>query len=337
MTQTQDEQNVQASGSQTQQSTNPVANEQDVLASDNQAEDIVMTEETSSKEHTIDYEIGESAVSSLINNGSAVISSWVEKIKWFWKAGVEWVQNVASQWVESVKDTLAQWWDMLKETSQNAIEWIKNVWQDIKEWFWNIISWASSGGWVLESWKAVVQWTVSTATNVVWNAATNVMETWTSVVSWAVWAVSNVATSATNVVKDSVNNIAWAVLPWQAAQGVANFNEKVSQWAQDLWAKAKETIQETGEKAKWFFSWLWDNFKSWFSSNDAKKVMDEINAPLETDVQAQQQATPQVQQPVAPQVQQPATPQVEQPAAPQVQQPAEVQLWDTQQPTNPTA
>jgi hypothetical protein len=75
MTQTQDEQNVQASGSQTQQSTNPVANEQDVLASDNQAEDIVMTEETSSKEHTIDYEIGESAVSSLINNGSAVISS----------------------------------------------------------------------------------------------------------------------------------------------------------------------------------------------------------------------------------------------------------------------
>ena len=135
MTQTQDEQNVQASGSQTQQSTNPVANEQDVLASDNQAEDIVMTEETSSKEHTIDYEIGESAVSSLINNGSAVISSWVEKIKWFWKAGVEWVQNVASQWVESVKDTLAQWWDILKETSQNAIEWIKNVWQDIKEWF----------------------------------------------------------------------------------------------------------------------------------------------------------------------------------------------------------
>ncbi len=269
---------------------------------------------------------------SLIDDGKELITdtlnSGVEKIKWVWQAWIEWVKSAASQWVESVKDTIEQWWNILKETSQNTIEWIKGVWQNIKEWFWDIVAWVTSGGWVLESWKAVVKWSVTTATNVVWNATTNVIETWTSVVNWAVWAVSNVATSAGNVVKDSINNVAWTVLPEQAAQKVANFQDKVSQWAQDLWTMARETLQETWQKAKWFFANLRDNFKSWFSSKDAQKVMDEVNAPLE--VTAQQPATPQVQQP--------ATPQVQQPTAPQVQQPEEVQLWDIQQPTqtNPT-
>lgn len=82
-------------------------------------------------------------------------------------------------------------------------------------------------------------------------------------------------------------------------------------------------MEETGQKAKGFFANLWDNFKSSFSSKEAKKVMDEVNAPLDTS--AQQPATPQVQQPATPQVQQPAAPQVQQPATPQVQKPAEVQ------------
>ena len=73
--------------------------------------------------------------------------------------------------------------------------------------------------------------------------------------------------------------------------------------------------------------------------------MDEVNAPLDISVQAQQPAAPQVQQPVnpgvvqpaAPQVQQPVNPGVAQPVTPQVQQPAnEVQPGDIQQPTQAT-
>lgn len=261
------------------------------------------------------------------------VNTGVETIQWVWQAWIEWIQNAASQGVESVTSTLQQWWDTLKQTWQSAVQGVMWVWEDLKEGMWNIISGATSGNWVIESGTAVVQGTVSTATNVVGNAATNVMDTWTSVVNNTVWAVTNVATGATNVVKDSVNNIVWAVLPGQVGQGVTNLSNTVTQSALDLWNKAQETLQQTGEKAKWFFSGLRGNLTSGFSSKDAQKVLDEANAPINPQ-EIQQPAAPQVQQPVAPQVQQPAAPQVQQPAAPQVQQPAtpEVQPWDTQQP-----
>ena len=268
---------------------------------------------------------------SFIDSGKEVVSetlnTGMEKIQWVWQAGVEWIQNAASQWVESMTSALGQWGDILKEWWQNTIEWIKGVWDDLKNWLENIVSWATSGNWVVESGTAVVKWTVSTTANVVWNAATNAMDTGTTVVNGAVWAVSNVATWATNVVKDSVNNVVWAVLPGQAAQWVANFTNTVSQWAQNLWAKAKDTIQDAGETAKWFFSGLWGNIKWTLSSKEAQRVIDDANAPIDT-----------TQQPAAPQVAQPAAaPEVAQPAAPQVEQPAttEVQPWDIQQPTNP--
>lgn len=94
-------------------------------------------------------------------------------------------------------------------------------------------------------------------------------------------------------------------------------------------------MQETGEKAKGFFSGLRDNLKSSFNSKEAQKVLDEASAPIDT-TQVQQPVAPQVQQPTAPQVQQPTAPQTQQPTAPQVQQPAtpEVQPGDVQQPTN---
>lgn len=333
MTQTQDEQNVST----------PVTPSQDNVTSDPEATTNQhtydettnnITTETKGIVNDVDSDSSNNWLlhayeiqwDSLIDNGKEIISetlnTGMEKIQWIWQAGVEWIQNAASQWVESITSTLEQWWDLLREWWQNTIEWIKGIWQDLKDGFWNIISEATSGKGVIESWTAIVQWTVNTATNVVWNAATNVMNTWTSVVNGTIWAVSNVATWAGNVVKDSVNNIAWAVLPGQAAQWVTNFTNTVSQWAQDLWNKAKETLQETGQKAKWFFTGLWDNFKSWFS-NDAQKVIDEANAPIETT----QQTTSQVQQPTESQPQQPTES--------QAQQPAEIQAWDTQQPTNP--
>ena len=266
-------------------------------------------------------------------------SQWVEAIQWVWQAWIEWVQNVASQWVESVTTTLQQWWDTLKQTWESTVQWVMWVWEDLKEGIWNIVSGATSGNGVIESGTAVVQGTVSTATNVVWNAATSAMDTWTSVVNGTVGTVTNVATWATNVVKDSVNNIVWSVLPGQAGQWITNLSNTVTQSALDLWNKASETLQETGEKAKWFFSGLRGNLTSSLNSKEAQKVMDEANAPMDMNAQnqqAQQPAAPQVQQPVAPQVQQPAAPQVQQPAAPEAQQPVapQVQPWDIQQPTN---
>lgn len=336
MTQTQDEQKEVTSVQDNM--TNSTTEDTNQLVNDGLADNTV-AETTSDNipgpSHDWLLEADEIQGDTLIESGKEFISwtlnTGVEKVKWIWQAWIEWVKSAASQWVESVKDTLEKWWDILKETSQSAIEGIKGVWQDIKEWFWNVVAWVTSGEWVLESGKAVVQWTVTTTANVVGNVASNVMDTWTSVVNWAVWAVSNVVTSAWNVVKNSVNDVAWAVLPWQVAQKVENFQDKVSQWAQDLWVKARETLQETWQKAKWFFANLRDNFKSAFSSKDAQKVMDEVNAPIE--IAAQQPAAPQAQQPAAPQVQQPAAPQVQQPVAPQVQQPVEVQPWDIQQPT----
>jgi hypothetical protein len=210
------------------------------------------------------------------------------------------------------------------------------MWQDLKEGFWNTFSEATSGKWVLEWGKATIQGAVTTTANVVGNATTNTVEAGQSVVNWTIWAAWNIATWAGNVVKDSINNVAWAVLPEQAAQKVSDFQDKVSQWAQDLWVKAKDTLQETWQKAKWFFSGLRDKFKTGFSSKDAQKVIDEANAPVDRSQQPANpvvaQPAPQVQQPVAPEVTQPVTPEVAQPT-PQVQQPTEVQPGDVQQPT----
>ena len=156
------------------------------------------------------------------------------------------------------------------------------------------------------------------------------MDTGTTVVNGTVWAVSNVASWAANVVTNSVNNVAWSILPEQAAQWVANFTNTVSQWAQTLWEKATDTIKDAWETAKWFFSGLWGNIKWTLSNSNAQKVMDEANAPLETP----QQPAPQAQQPAS----QPAAtaPEVNQQVAPQANQPTpEVQAWDIQQPTNP--
>lgn len=115
----------------------------------------------------------------------------------------------------------------------------------------------------------------------------------------------------------------------------------MTQSALDLGNKATETLQETGEKAKGFFTGLRGSLTSGFSNKDAQKVLDEANAPIDMSQQpaapqVQQPATPQVQQPAAPQVQQPATPQVQQPATPEAQQPVapEAQPGDIQQPTN---
>ena len=366
MTQTQDEQNVQTSGSQAQ-GTNPVVDEQNAQTSGTQAQNTDAnpvtdgsqastsgdsnTEISSSQTNPSTNEptseqaqntTPETKSTSLIDDGKKaganLLGTGVEKVKWIWEAGVEWVKSAASQWVESVKDTFEQGKETLKETGQNTIEWIKWMWQDLKEGFWNTFSEATSGKWVLEWSKAVIQGTVTTTTNLVGNATTNAMDAGQSVVTWTIWATSNIATWAGNVVKDSINNVAWAVLPEQAAQKVSDFQNKVSTTAQNLGTQAKDTLQETWQKAKWFFSGLRDNFKSGFSSKDAKKVMDEANAPLDTTQQPANpevaQPTPQVQQPVAPEVAQPANPEVAQPT-PQVQQPTEVQPGDIQQPTNP--
>ena len=340
MTQTQDEQNVgtPVTPAQDWSATTPVTQDPTQTTSAQPvADNTVNTEESNSNIEN------KSLIESWKDTVSGIVGTWVEKVKGIWQAGVEWVKSAASQWVESVKDTFEQGKETLKETGQNTIEWIKWIWQDIKEWFWNTFSETTSAKWVLEWGKAIIQWTATTTANVAWNAVTNTMNTWTSVVNGTIWAVWNIASWAGNVVKDSINNVAWTVLPEWAAQWVANFNEKISQWAQNLWTKTKETIHETWQKAKWFFSGLRDNFKSWFSSKDAKKVMDEANAPLDTTQQPVNpgvvQASSQVQQPIAPQVTQPV-PQVEQPvipevsqASPQVQQPTEVQPGDIQQPT----
>jgi starch synthase len=86
---------------------------------------------------------------------------------------------------------------------------------------------------------------------------------------------------------------------------------------------------------------MWGKFKSGFSTKEAKEVMNEANAPMDTTQQqpAAQPAAPVVEQP-APVAEQPAP--AAQPAAPVVEQPApaaqpaapEVQPGDIQQPTN---
>ncbi len=338
MTQTQDEQNVGTPVNPAQDgAVAPVTEDTTQPAA---AEPVVATPAT---EPTNDSQPAEAKWDSLIDTSKGVVSgtlnTGMDKIQWVWQASVEWIQNAASQWVESMTSALGQWGDMLKESWQNTIEWIKNAWEDLKDWLGNIIAWATSGGWIVESGTAVVQWTVSTTANVVWNAATNVMDTWTNVVNWAAWAVSNVAAWATNVVTSSVNNVVWAVLPEQAAQWVSNFTNTVSQWAQNLGAKATDTIKDAGETAKWFFSGLWGNIKWTISPKDAQKVIDEANAPMDA---TQQQAAPQVQQPAAQPTPPVATPEAvqaaTQPATPQVSQPTpEVQTWDIQQPTQTPA
>jgi len=344
MTQTQDEQNVGtpvnpaqdgAAAPVTEATTTqpaaaePVAENNAVSSTETPNEEASASPAQVSEPATTSEPIAQAQWNSLMDTSKGVVSdtlnTGMDKIQWVWQAGVEWVQNAASQWIESMTSTLGQWGDVLKEGWQNTIEWIKGVWDDLKNWLWNIVAWATSGGWVVESGTAVVGWTVETTANVVWNAATNAMDTGTTVVSGAAWAVTNVATWATNVVTDSVNNVVWAVLPGEAGKWVSNLTNTVSQWAQNLWTKATDTIKDAGETAKWFFTGLWGNIKWSLSSKDAQKVMDDANAPVDMS-----------QQPVAPQVAQPAAPQAAQPAAPQAAQPAaEVQPWDIQQPTAP--
>ena len=251
-----------------------------------------------------------SSVGSILQNGTNTVtniaSSWVETLKWAGQAWVDSIQWVASQGVESVKDTVAFAGDTLKQTSETAISWIKWVGDDLKDGlsqtFQNITSWGS----VMESGTAVVKWTVGTATNVVGNAASSVVNTGQSVVNGTLDSATNIAAWATNVVKDGFNNVVGSVLPGQAGQTVTNVTDKVTQSAQDLWNKAKETLQETGEKAKGFFTGIWDNFKSGFSNKENQEIMDQANSPLnmpsESDVDLSQPAAPAPQQP-APEVQ----------------------------------
>ena len=297
MTQTQDEQNVQASWAQTQGSTQ---DEQNVQASWTQTQSSTQDEQNvQTNEQSITENEWIQAAETIVTN---TLDTGVKKAQWIWEAGIEWVKSAASQWIESAKSTLKEWWELLKETSQNAIEWIKGAWQDLKEGIWDIVTWVTSGEWILESWKAVVQWTFSTTTNVVWNVATNVVNTWENVVNWAIWAVTNIATWAGNVVKDSINNVAWIILPEQWARTVKDIQNKISQWAENLTTQTREKLQEWWEQASGLFGGLINKVKGFFSNKNAQKIMDEANAPINT--------------------------------TPQVQQPAEVQPGDIQQPTS---
>jgi len=309
MTQTQDEQNVQ----------NPVVQPAEPVAAEPIAAEPVAQDTQQSNETT--------SVGSLLQDGTSTVtniaSTWVETIKWAGQAWVDSIQWVAAQWVESVKDTVEFAWDTLKETSESAISWIKWVGTDLKDWLSQTIQNATSWGSVIESGTAVVKWTVGTATNVVGNAASSVVNTGESVVNGTLDSATNIASWAANVVKDGFNNVVGSVLPGQAGQTVTNVTDKISQWAQDLWNKAKETLQETGQKAKGFFSGIRDNFKAGFSAKtqDANDIMQQASAPLEH-----------------PAPEQPSVSTSEAASTPQ-QPTAEVQPGDIQQPTqaNPAA
>ena len=141
---------------------------------------------------------------------------------------------------------------------------------------------------------------------------------------------SNVAKSAWTVVQNSINWVAWTVLPEKWAQVVQDIQNQVSQGAQNLGKQAREKLQEWWEKAKWFFAWLRKNFRDGFAPKNAKEIMQQASAPVEQPQNMPQSST-------VPVVDQPTTPVVDQPTTPVVEQPnnitPEVTLWDKQEPT----
>ena len=107
------------------------------------------------------------------------------------------------------------------------------------------------------------------------------------------------------------------------------------QWGQNIANSVSQWVQNAGSQAKGFFTGLWDNIKSKFSTKDANDILQQASAPLEhpqTPV-APQPAAPVAASPVAPQPAAPvaAAPVATSPVAPQPA--AEVQPGDIQQPT----
>ena len=350
MTQTQDEQNVQVPGDQTQNA-NPVANEQNVQSTTPDLSAVDVAPEAPAAEPTeqpaapvaeqptpkVQPEAQGSMIQEWVSTVTDTLKSGVETLTDTWKASVEHVQQIWEDAVNTGTEAVQQTMSTATQAGQEAVQWVVWATNDLKQGISDTINNAKNAQWIVESGKAVVQWTVWTTAQVAEKATSSAVNAAEWLVGGTVGVAGNVVESAWSVVQNSVNNVAWAVLPEQAAQKVADFQNKVSTTAQNLGTQAKDTLQETWQKAKWFFAGLWDNFKSGFSTKNANEIMQQASAPLE---QPAAPAAPVTEQPAAPVAEQPAAPVTEQSAAPAPQQPAhEVQPGDVQQPTqtNPMA
>ena len=230
---------------------------------------------------------------------ASILQQWVDSVKWAIWNWVQAVTDLGKQWAGKGKEFIA-WW---KEAVSGAITSTKEVVQD------NIEIAKNSVHENVDNAKSFVQDSVQTTKGailwVAWSAAQAIEWTVgavdkvaTGVVQWAVSATSQVINGTGNAIQGINNWIAWAILPEQQAQKVSNFQDKISQWAQNLWAQAKDKVQEAWQQAKGFLASLWDKFKKGFSVGNAKEVMQQASEPI--DYSAAAPATD-AWQPAAPQ------------------------------------
>lgn len=343
MTQTQDDQNLQAQSGATQDvqgtqpgTSTPVSDQsttnttidstitnQPTEDSPSEAKPVEGSTEQSTSDQT---EKDESIIQQWTNVVKDTIHTWVEKVQEIWQTWIEQIKDAWTQTVNTGKEAVQWAVSTGIEAWQSAVQWIvwaaKDLTQGVSDTFHNATSWE----WIIDSWKAVVKWTIWTTAQVVHNAASTTVNAAESAIHSGADIATNVAKTAGWVVQNSINGIAWTVLPEKWAQIVQDIQNKVSQWAETLGNQAKETLEEWWKKAKGFFAGLWDSFKSGFSTKNAKEIMQEASTPVEPVVQNPASATPVIEQPTAPVVEQPSSPIVEQPAS-------NVQQWDIQQPT----
>ena len=346
MTQTQDEQNVQTPVESTPDlSAVDVAPEAQV--SQSAPEEVAAPETPVSEpaapvveqpESNSQPEVQTSVIQEWMNTVKDSVRSGVDAIADTWKAWVEQIQQIWENAMNTSTEAVQQTMSTATQAGTEAVQWVVWATNDLKQWISDTFHNAANAGWVIEWGKAVVQGTVGTTAQVAEKAVWSTVSAAEWLVGGTVWAAENVVSSASSVVQNSVNTVAWKILPEAWAQKIADFQNKVSQGAQNLWTQARDTLQETWQKAKWFFAGLRDNFKSGFSTKNANDIMQQASAPLE---HSEQPVAPEAQQPAVPVAQQPAAPVAQQPAAPVVEQPAtpEVQPGDVQQPTqtNPVA
>ena len=375
MTQTQDEQNVQSSGTQ---STNPVADEQNVQSSGTQGTNPVADEqnvqtttpdlsavdlttetpapaveqpgeiptEPTAKETAEAPAQEQWALQRWANAVKEKVQSWVDKVKEAWKEWVEKIKDSGKEFVDSTKSAFHWAVDTVKQAWQSMVQWVKSVGQDVKDGVSNTVQDVKNSSWVVDSANAVAKWSAETTTNAVETGVSSAVQTGEWVAQGTADATWNLAQWTGNAVQSGVNNTAWAVLSAQSAQKVANFQDKVSQGAQNLGNQAREKLHEWWEKAKWFLAGLRDSFKSGFSTKNAKAIMNEADSPIDPAEQqaaqaAAQSTAPVAAEPAAPVAAEPVAPVAAEPVAPVAAEPAapEVQPGDIQQPTqtNPMA
>ena len=367
MTQTENQQNAQT----------PVVPTPDLSAVDFSSETPVAVENTEATSNTpvqweqINTSNDEKTDNTSFWNVKEWVKKWVNKIKDTMQTGVAKAQEIWTVWVQQItqvgESAITTWQEALQwitsttlDASKTAVQWAVGVANELKQWvvdtFHNVKSWE----WIIDSGKSLVKWTIWTTAQVAEKAVWTTVQVAEWLTKGAIGAATNIVQWAGQVVQGSINSVAWAVLPWKWAQIVQNIQDKVAQWAQNLGTQAKDILQQTWKKTKWFFANLRDNFKAWFSTKGANEIMEQASAPLETTipqqqiqnqqpVQAQQpiQATVPAQQPTAAQpvaanpiANEPTTPvqtntqPVEQPTQPTT---SEVQPGEIQQPTNNVA